>query len=40
VIAEAQQFAANVCGSINNSVDPAFGERKQSEYQAALAAME
>ena len=40
VIAEAQQFAANVCGSINNSVDPAFGERKKTEYQAALAAME
>ena len=40
VIAEAQQFAANVCGSINNSVDPAFGERKKAEYQAALAAME
>ena len=40
VIAEAQQFAANVCGSINNSVDPSFGERKKAEYQAALAAME
>ena len=40
VIAEAQQFAANVCGSINNSVDTAFGERKKTEYQAALAAME
>ena len=40
VIAEAQQFAANVCGSINNSVDTAFGERKKAEYQAALAAME
>ena len=40
VIAEAQQFAANVCGSINNSVDSAFGERKKAEYQAALAAME
>ena len=40
VIAEAQQFAANVCGSINNSVDTAFGENKKAEYQAALAAME
>ena len=40
VIAEAQQFAANVCGSINNSVDPAFGDAKKAEYQAALAAME
>ncbi|MBE6269855.1 MAG: carbohydrate kinase [Prevotella ruminicola] len=40
VIAEAQQFAANVCGSINNSVDTAFGDAKRAEYQAALAAME
>lgn len=40
VIAEAQQFAANVCGSINNSVDTAFGDAKKAEYQAALAAME
>lgn len=40
VIAEAQQFAANVCGSINNSVDTAFGDNKKAEYQAALAAME
>ena len=40
VIAEAQQFAANVCGSINNSVDTAFGERKKAEYLSELEAME
>ncbi len=40
VIAEAQQFAANVCGSINNSVDTAFGERKKTEYLSELEAME
>lgn len=40
VIAEAQQFAANVCGSINNSVDSAFGERKKTEYLSELEAME
>ena len=40
VINEAQQFAANVCGSINNSVDIDFGDRKKAEYQAALESME
>jgi len=40
VINEAQQFAANVCGSINNSVDIDFGDKKKAEYQAALESME
>ena len=40
VINEAQQFAANVCGSINNSVDIDFGDKKKVEYQAALESME
>ena len=40
VINEAQQFAANVCGSINNSVDIDFGDTKKAEYQAALESME
>lgn len=31
VIACAQQFSANVCESINNSVDHAFGEQKKKE---------
>ncbi|MBQ8989895.1 MAG: carbohydrate kinase [Prevotella sp.] len=30
-IAEAQQFSANVCKSISNSVDPAFAEEKKRE---------
>ena len=40
VIAEAQQFAANVCGSLHNSVDIDFGDKKKAEYQAALESME
>ena len=32
VISEGVQFAANVCGSIHNSVDIAFGEQKKAEY--------
>jgi fructokinase len=40
VINEAQQFAANVCGSINNSVDIDFGDKKKVEYQTALESME
>lgn len=31
VIAEAQQFSANVCKSINNSIDLAFAEEKKRE---------
>ena len=30
-IAEAQQFSANVCKSISNSVDPAFADEKKRE---------
>ena len=40
VIAEAQQFAANVCGSLHNSVDIDFGDKKKAEYLAALESME
>jgi fructokinase len=40
VIGEANQFAANVCASINNSVDVAFGEKKQRELELALKEME
>ncbi len=40
VINEAQQFAANVCSSINNSVDEAFGEKKHQELEMALKEME
>ena len=31
IVGEARQFAANACQSINNSIDPAFGARKQQE---------
>ena len=31
VIAEAQQFSANVCQSINNSVDMTFADKKKKE---------
>ena len=31
VIAEAQQFSANVCRSINNSVDLIFADKKKQE---------
>jgi fructokinase len=40
VIGEANQFAANVCASINNSVDVAFGAKKQRELELALKEME
>lgn len=33
VIEQAQQFAANVCGSINNSIDQAFADRKKQEFK-------
>ena len=29
----AQQYAANVCKSINNSVDPAFGAQMRQEME-------
>ena len=40
VIGEANQFAANVCGSINNSIDIEFGQQKQQELETALKAIE
>jgi fructokinase len=40
VISEGNQFAANVCASINNSVDKAFGEQKQHELEVALKELE
>lgn len=40
VIAEAQQFAANVCGSLHNSVDIDFGDKKKAENLAAQESME
>ena len=40
VISEANLFAANVCSSINNSVDEAFGEKKHQELEMALKEME
>ena len=40
VISCALQFAANVCGSINNSVDEAFAGQKQRELETALNDME
>ena len=36
VISEANQFAANVCASINNSVDLDFAKQKQHELKMAL----
>ena len=36
VIAEAQQFSANVCQSINNSVDLAFAAKKKQEMDVCL----
>ena len=38
IIDQAQQFSANVCQSVQNSVDQAFAERKRVEMEAALAA--
>ncbi|MBR4729498.1 MAG: carbohydrate kinase [Prevotella sp.] len=40
VIAEAQQFSANVCQSINNSVDLAFAAKKKQEMEVCLKEME
>lgn len=39
VIAEAQQFSANVCQSINNSVDLAFAAKKKQEIEDCLKEM-
>ena len=40
VVDDAQQFAANVCQSINNSVDQAFADKKKRELEASLKEME
>ena len=40
VIAEAQQFSANVCQSINNSVDLAFAAKKKQEMEVCQKEME
>ena len=40
VIDEAQQFATNVCQSINNSVDQTFADKKKRELEACLKEME
>jgi fructokinase len=40
VIDEAQQFANNVCKSINNSVDQAFADKKKRELEVCLKEME
>ena len=40
VIAEAQQFSANVCQSISNSVDQSFADVKKRELEASLKEME
>ena len=40
VVSEAQQFAANVCKSINNSVDQAFADGKKRELEACMKEME
>ena len=40
VIAEAQQFSANVCQSISNSVDQSFADEKKRELEASLKEME
>ena len=39
-IAEAQQFAANVCKSISNSIDLDFAAQKQRELEACLKEMD
>ena len=36
VIGEGLQFSANVCGSIHNSIDTAFGEQKKAEYLKSI----
>ena len=40
VVAEAQQFAANVCKSINNSVDQTFADGKKRELEDCMKEME
>ena len=40
LVGEAQQFAANVCQSINNSIDQDFADQKKREWEASLKEME
>lgn len=40
LVGEAQQFASNVCKSINNSVDQDFADQKKREWEASLKEME
>ena len=40
LVGEAQQFAANVCQSINNSIDQDFADQKKRELEAILKEME
>ena len=40
LVCEAQQFAGNVCQSINNSVDLDFAEKKKAELEQTLKDME
>ena len=40
LVSEAQQFAANVCQSINNSIDQDFADQKKREWEASLKEME
>ena len=40
IIDQAQQFSANVCQSINNSVDLAFAAKKKQEMETCLKGME
>lgn len=40
LVGEAQQFAGNVCQSINNSIDQEFAERKQHELEFCMKEME
>ena len=40
LIGEASAFSANVCQSINNSIDPDFAAKKQQELEVSLKEME
>jgi fructokinase len=40
LVSEAQQYAGNVCQSINNSVDLAFAAKKKQELEVCLKEME
>ena len=40
LVGEAQQFAGNVCQSINNSIDQAFADEKKRELEVCMKEME